>query len=99
MSAADDVGMNDRFDADAGPVVRRRGRPVLGAIAGLFLGIFVAVDLQQFAIRPLDNWSVLGLPTLGLVLGLALGRFAPLRRRPRDEAQATPAAEGTADAS
>jgi hypothetical protein len=55
-----------------------RGRPVLGAIAGLFLGIFVAVDLQQFGIRPLDNLSVIGLPLIGLVLGLVVAYFAPL---------------------
>lgn len=55
-----------------------KGRPVLGAIAGLFLGIFVAIDLQQFGIRPLDNLSVIGLPLMGLVLGLVVAYFAPL---------------------
>lgn len=55
-----------------------KGRPVLGAIAGLLLGLFLALDLQQFGIRPLDNLSVIGLPLLGLVLGLLVAYFAPL---------------------
>lgn len=58
-----------------------RGRPVLGAIAGLLLGIFVAVDLQQFGIRPLDNLSVIGLPLIGLVLGLVVAYFTPFGGR------------------
>lgn len=57
-----------------------RGRPVLGAVSGLFLGIFVALDLQQFGVRPLDNFSVIGLPLVGLALGLVLGLTGPLRR-------------------
>ena len=58
----------------------RGGRPVLGAISGVLFGIFLALDLQQFAIRPLDNLSVIGLPVLGLVLGFVLGLTHPLRR-------------------
>lgn len=54
-----------------------KGRPVLGAISGLFLGLFVALLLQQFGIRPLDNLSVIGLPILGLVLGLGMAAAAP----------------------
>lgn len=57
-----------------------RGRPVLGAVSGLFLGIFVALDLQQFGVRPLDNFSVIGLPLIGLALGLVLGLTGSLRR-------------------
>ncbi len=57
-----------------------RGRPILGAIAGLFFGAFVAIDLQQFAVRPLDNFSVFGIPAIGLILGLALALWAPLGR-------------------
>lgn len=55
-----------------------KGRPVLGVIAGLFLGIFLALLLQQFGIRPLDNLSVIGLPVLGVVLGLVMAGVAPL---------------------
>jgi hypothetical protein len=53
----------------------------MGAIAGLFFGAFIAIDLQQFGIRPLDNLSVIGLPIIGLVLGLAFAMWAPLGRR------------------
>lgn len=60
--------------------MKGRGRPILGAIAGLFLGLFVAVDLQQFGIRPLDNLSVFGLPLIGLALGLGLALWAPFGR-------------------
>ena len=57
-----------------------RGRPVLGAIAGLLFGLFVAFDLQQFGVRPLDNLSLFGLPIAGLVLGLVLAFTAPFKR-------------------
>ena len=53
------------------------GKPVLGVISGLFLGIFLALLLQQFGIRPLDNLSVIGLPILGVVLGLVMAAVAP----------------------
>ncbi len=61
--------------------MRARGRPVLGAISGLFLGVFAALDLQQFGVRPLDNLSVFGLPLIGLVVGLAFAYWAPFRRK------------------
>jgi hypothetical protein len=53
---------------------------VLGAICGLFLGLFVAIDLMTFKVRPLDNFSVIGLPLIGLALGLLLGIAHPFRR-------------------
>lgn len=58
-----------------------KGRPVLGAISGLFFGIFLAVLLQQFGIRPLDNLSVIGLPILGVALGLLMATVAPFGSR------------------
>ncbi len=61
--------------------MRFRGRPWLGGLSGLFLGIGVAVLLQQFAVRPLDNLSFFGLPGAGVVLGLLLAAWAPLGRR------------------
>lgn len=61
--------------------MKRRGRPVLGAISGLFLGLFAAVDLQQFSVRPLDSMSLFGLPALGLVIGLAFALWAPFGRK------------------
>ncbi len=54
-----------------------KGKPVLGALAGLLLGLFVAVDLQQFGIRPLDNLSVIGFPLVGLIVGLLVAAAAP----------------------
>lgn len=54
-----------------------KGRPVLGAVSGLLLGIFVAIDLQQFGVRPLDNISVIGLPLAGAVIGILFARWAP----------------------
>jgi hypothetical protein len=58
-----------------------KGRPMLGAISGLFFGLFVAIDLQQFGVRPLDTFAVFGFPAVGLVLGLALAWWAPFARR------------------
>lgn len=60
--------------------MRFRGRPWLGAISGFFLGVGVAVLLQQFSIRPLDNLSFFGLPLLGILLGLGVAAWAPLGR-------------------
>lgn len=54
-----------------------KGRPVLGLLSGLFLGVFVAILLQQYGIRPLDNLSVFGLPGAGAILGLIVARVAP----------------------
>ena len=58
-----------------------RGRPVLGVIFGLLFGVFLALLLQQFSIRPLDNLSVFGFPILGLLIGLGLAKWAPFSRR------------------
>ncbi len=54
-----------------------RGRPILGVVSGFLFGVFLALVLQQFSIRPLDNLSVIGLPILGIVLGLAMAAWAP----------------------
>lgn len=48
----------------------RRGKPVLGTLSGLLLGVFLALDLQQFGIRPFDTLMVIGLPAAGLMLGV-----------------------------
>jgi len=55
-----------------------KGHPILGGISGLLFGVFGAVLLKQFAIRPLDNLSVIGLPIAGIVLGLAMAAWAPM---------------------
>lgn len=58
-----------------------KGRPVAGVIFGLLFGLFLAIALQQWSIRPLDSVSVIGLPIAGLVLGLVLAAWAPFGRR------------------
>ena len=56
----------------------QRGRPVIGALAGLLLGLFLAVDLLLLGTIPVDNAMVVILPLLGLLAGLAVGLMAPL---------------------
>lgn len=60
-----------------------RGRPVLGAVSGLLLGTFAAVDLQQFGVWPLDTGLVVGLPATGLVVGLLVAALAPFGSKDR----------------
>ena len=60
--------------------MRSRGRPVLGAIAGFLFGVFVAADLFLFGVVALDSILLTVLPIVGLVGGILLGRWAPLRR-------------------
>ena len=57
-----------------------RGRPVLGGIAGFFLGVFVAYDLLLFKVIVSDSPLVVILPLVLLVVGVALGIWAPLGR-------------------
>lgn len=61
-----------------------RGKPVLGAISGIFFGAFLALFLQQWAIYPLTPLSVFALPILGLILGLLLAAWAPFGRSTAD---------------
>lgn len=61
----------------------RRGRPVVGAIAGLLLGVFTALDLVLLGLLPTNAPLLTALPVVGLVAGVAVGRtaaFAGLRR-------------------
>jgi hypothetical protein len=58
-----------------------RGRPVLGVISGLLFGFFLALTLQQFGVYPLTTLSVVGLPVIGLIIGLVLAWLAPFGRR------------------
>jgi len=70
--------------------VRRRGRPVLGAISGLILGGFLTIDLQIMNIWSLSTVSEIVLPLVGLAIGLALGLtgVVPRPRRSDGDAQA-----------
>ncbi len=61
--------------------MRPRGRPVLGALAGLFFGLSIAVLLVLFGVAALDTSLLIVLPLLFLVLGLIWGFLAPLPPR------------------
>jgi hypothetical protein len=58
---------------------RGRGRPVLGAVFGLLLGVFLTFDLLMMSVFALDSAWVLALPVIMLLVGLALGMFQPLK--------------------
>ena len=60
--------------------MKRRGRPVLGAIAGFLFGVFLGLDLWLLGAVRSDSVLLTALPFLGLVAGVALGLTAPLRR-------------------
>lgn len=72
--------------------MRQRGRPVLGAVSGFFLGLFVGLDLLFFGVVPLDSVVLTVLPLIGLLLGLALGVAAPLGRSGGRAPSSSPAA-------
>ena len=57
-----------------------RGRPVLGAVGGLFFGLFLAIDLVMFRVVGSDTPLLVVLPALFLVVGIAVGARAPLGR-------------------
>lgn len=57
-----------------------RGRPVVGAINGFFLGLFVALDLLFFGVVRLDSVVLTILPIAGIVVGIALAIWAPFGR-------------------
>ena len=58
-----------------------QGKPVLGAFAGLFLGLFVWLDLMVLGVIGLDSVMFWVLPIVGVVLGIGLGMAGPLRRK------------------
>jgi hypothetical protein len=61
--------------------MRRRGRPVLGALSGFCFGLFLGITLLSFGVLPLDSSLLSILPLLGLVAGLVLAFTAPIPRR------------------
>lgn len=72
--------------------MRRRGRPVLGAISGLIFGGFVTIDLQVMNVWKLSAASEIVLPLVGLAIGLALG-LTGVVPRPRRSGSSTRAAQ------
>ena len=58
-----------------------KGRPVLGGVAGFFLGAFVAYDLLLAKVVVSDSPLVVALPVLLLAVGVGIGMWAPLGRR------------------
>ena len=71
--------------------MKQRGRPLLGAISGFFLGLFVGLDLLFFGVVPLDSVVITAAPVVGLVLGLVLALAAPLGRSKSAPGAAPPA--------
>jgi hypothetical protein len=65
--------------------VRQRRRFVLGCLSGFGFGLFLATTLICSGTLPLDTPALTLFPVLGLVFGVALASWAPLRRRTRDE--------------
>lgn len=63
--------------------MKRKGRPVLGAIAGFFFGLLAALDLMMFEVRPIDTLAT-AFPLIGLAVGIAGAYWAPFGKRDRD---------------
>jgi hypothetical protein len=60
--------------------MRRGGHPILGAIVGFFLFLFIAIDLVLFGvISTYSNVSSI-LVIVGIVVGFLWGWWAPFRR-------------------
>lgn len=53
------------------------GRPIVAVLAAVFLGLMIALLLQQFCVWPLDPVSVIYLPLALILIGLVIAKFAP----------------------
>ena len=60
------------------------GRVLVGILAGLLFGLGVALTLQQYGVRPLDTLSLVGIPLLGVLLGVVLAFWRPFGRSRHD---------------
>ena len=63
---------------------RPRGRPILGGVAGFFLGLFVWLDLILFGILPLESGLGYLVPVLGIAAGIGVAMWAPFGGREPD---------------
>jgi hypothetical protein len=52
----------------------------MGAIAGFFFFLFLALDLLFLGVIPLKSAVITIMPFLGIIAGLAWAKFAPLGR-------------------
>jgi hypothetical protein len=57
-----------------------RGRPIIGAIAGFFFFLFLALDLLLLGVIPLKSAVITILPIVGIIVGIVWAKFAPLGR-------------------
>jgi hypothetical protein len=57
-----------------------RGRPIIGAIAGFFFFLFLALDLLLLGVIPLKSPVITILPIVGIIVGIVWAKFAPLGR-------------------
>jgi hypothetical protein len=53
----------------------------MGAIAGFFFFLFLALDLLFLGVIPLKSAVITILPILGIIVGLVWAKFAPLGGR------------------
>jgi len=68
-----------------------RGHPILGAVSGFLFGVSLAIMIQQFGLRPLnDQLTFFGLPALFLVIGIVLAAWTPFGRKSGSEPPSTP---------
>ncbi len=58
------------------------GKPVIGVIGGLLLGVFLVADLMLWKVSYPTTVLVIALPVGGLVVGLLLGLWGPIGGTP-----------------
>lgn len=63
--------------------MRVKGRPLLGAFSGFFLGLFLAFDFFLLKVIASDSGLFLVLPIVLAVVGIVLGLAAPALDRLR----------------
>ena len=60
-------------------LMKRRGRPILGAVTGFLTGLFLGLSLLTFGVIPLDSILLTLLPIIGLVVVFAVAMWPPIR--------------------